>query len=137
MNPIKYMLRRMCAALIDYCLFFLFFYVYLFAFAEIRHDGYLGTRNICHQFILLLSWFVLFPTLESSLGYTLGKGLLDLKVVLQNGKKPSFIRALVRHLMDPLDVIFFLLIGIVTIRKSIHPKRIGDYLAGTEVVGES
>lgn len=127
------MLRRFAAALIDYGLYAAFFYAYLVTFAEIRQGDYIGTRNIFHQLVLLSAWVILFPVLEATLGYTLGKGLFDLKAVQGNSKKPTFFRALTRHMFDPIDIVFFLVIGAITIRRTSYPRRLGDFVAGTEI----
>jgi uncharacterized RDD family membrane protein YckC len=70
--------------------------------------------------------------LESKVGYSPGKGLLDLKVVGANGTRASFWRTLLRHFLDPVDMFYF--IGMITIRSTSYPNRLGDFVAGTRVL---
>lgn len=90
-----------------------------------------------HVLLLMLLWFLYFPVMESLFGYTAGKGLFDLKVVMEDSrKKVSFWRAWVRHMFDFLDAMLIIGIVVITIWKSPYPRRIGDFMADTIVIPE-
>ncbi len=78
---------------------------------------------------LIPLWIILFPLFEAMFGYTLGKGLFNLKVIARNGKRPLF-----RHLFDFPDFFIFGVIALIMLNRSKLPRRIGDFLSGTCVV---
>jgi len=127
--------RRAIAALIDYAV------VFVFDFTIIR---FLGTQNpdgsySVHGFpalIPLVFWFALIPGMEATFGYTLGKGLLDIKVVHERRKDYPLAVALKRHILDFIDLFFFGMIAILIIRSTDEHKRIGDFIAHSRVVSD-
>lgn len=73
------------------------------------------------------------PLFEYRLGRTPGKRLLGLVVVRSDGSSPSFVRALVRHVARPFEVLLFG-VGLAAMVVSERARRLGDRLAGTVVV---
>jgi uncharacterized RDD family membrane protein YckC len=66
---------------------------------------------------------------------SLGKALLDVRVVRQKGDRPGFLRSSVRVLALVVDLMPLLLpIGLWLVLVTPGHRRIGDYLAGTFVV---
>ncbi len=51
--------------------------------------------------------------------------------------KPTFGQSFKRHLLDPIDMFFFGLIGILTIKNSVKNQRLGDMWAKTIVMKTS
>lgn len=78
--------------------------------------------------VIYLSYYTL---LEGSYEQTVGKKLVNLVVVKQGGSQMNKRSALIRHLVDPLDI--GLLIGILSILLSSDRRRVGDFAAGTRV----
>ncbi|MBN2331301.1 MAG: RDD family protein [Candidatus Aenigmarchaeota archaeon] len=74
-----------------------------------------------------------FTYLEGSSGQTLGKKLVNIKVVKEKGKM-TYVDAFVRTLLRIIDGIAFYLIGFIVIIASEKKQRIGDMAAGTLVV---
>ena len=78
-----------------------------------------------------------FVVLEA-FGGTLGKRILGMRIVKQDGSKPGFGAALVRNLLRVVDALpFAYLLGILMVAKSATKQRLGDRAAKTYVVGKS
>ena len=133
--------RRIWAAMIDYLVYFLLLILYSYFFGEVQEWGFKENGGFAFKvnpgFLpTILLWFLYFPIVESLLGYTLGKGILDLRVVPKDRNDFSFIISLKRHLLDPIDFAFFGLVGILLIKFSKEHKRLGDFWAKSLVVKE-
>jgi uncharacterized RDD family membrane protein YckC len=74
--------------------------------------------------------------LEISVGSTLGNGIVGLKPIPKNGtvRKLTFGESFKRHLVAPIDMFFFGLVGLITIYNTDLNQRIGDLWGGTIVV---
>jgi len=79
----------------------------------------------------LVALFIYLCITEGFLGTTLGKALFGLRVVAVNGGRVGVARAVVRNIFLPFD-----LLGLGFILATLTPRRrrIGDFVAGTEVV---
>jgi uncharacterized RDD family membrane protein YckC len=106
----------------------------------------------------LLSFFLYLPVYFYSLlfewlwnGQTLGKKLMGIKVIAENGSSPSFSQCATRWLFLLADVYFFILlssaiqwmmvfavfsplVGIILISSSKTQQRLGDMAAGTFII---
>lgn len=71
--------------------------------------------------------------MEGETGQTIGKKMLGIKVIQQNGDPSTVGTSFVRHLFDCID--FFVLIGIIIALTNVNKARIGDLVAKTYVVG--
>ncbi len=71
---------------------------------------------------------------EQLLGKTLGNYAVDLKPISMENTKPTFVQSLKRHLLDPIDMFFFGLIGILLIINTENNQRLGDIWAKTMVI---
>lgn len=74
-----------------------------------------------------------FTYLEGNTGQTLGKKLLNIKVVKEKGQM-TYVDAFVRTLLRIIDGIALYLIGFIVVIASEKKQRIGDMAAGTIVV---
>lgn len=83
---------------------------------------------------LPIVWFIYFVVIEAFYGATLGHLGFYLKVLSLDRKKIEFQQALKRHLLDPLDILFYGIPAIIAIKNSDRHQRIGDMWAGTFVV---
>ncbi len=135
MSVARIVLKRGIAGLIDYGVYFSFLVAYFAVFGEARADGRFELVGVGHLLVLVSVWMFLLPGLEAVLGYTLGKGLMDLKVVGLNHRKVTFGHAIMRHLLDPLDV-FLALVVFAFVWRSRTPRRVGDLWAGTYVISD-
>ncbi|UCG61624.1 MAG: RDD family protein [Candidatus Zixiibacteriota bacterium] len=98
--------------------------------------GWLITDPLCLIFLLVI--FLYFVVLEGTLGATIGKRLLILRVVRLDGTTPGLKRALIRNLLRLVDGLpAFNILGVVLIVKSPERARFGDRVAGTRVIVRS
>ncbi|MEE6210680.1 RDD family protein [Salarchaeum sp. III] len=73
--------------------------------------------------------------LEHRYGQTVGKYLVAIRVVADDGTNPSMRAATVRNVLRLVDVLpAFYLVGIVSVLLSDRKKRLGDRVADTAVV---
>jgi uncharacterized membrane protein SpoIIM required for sporulation/uncharacterized RDD family membrane protein YckC len=88
------------------------------------------------QFALLWGYYVLFEALAD--GRTIGKRILRLRVVQEDGLSISFGASAVRNIMRLVDLQPGLLagVGVISMMLTRRSKRIGDIVAGTIVVRE-
>lgn len=78
-----------------------------------------------------LYWFLL----EGLWGVTLGKKLVGIKVVDEQGNVPGLVKSLIRNLLRIIDQLPTLyIIGIILIYTNDDNQRLGDMLADTYVV---
>jgi uncharacterized RDD family membrane protein YckC len=87
--------------------------------------------------VWLLIVFVYYVSCEVLLGGTLGKLVLRLRVVDEEGSAISWGASVVRNLMRIVDGLFFYLIGAIAIWSSPAQQRLGDRAAHTYVVRRS
>ena len=135
----KILVKRCWAAIIDYLVFYIIVILYGYFFGTINEWYYNPpfdfTFNVDTGLGTIIIWFLYFPIIEAMLGYTIGKGLFDLKVVQENKKDFLFSVTLRRHLLDFIDLfLFFGLVGIIMVKYTEEHKRIGDYFANSRVV---
>lgn len=135
MTANQLLIRRGIAGAIDYGIFGLFLFAYMKLFGNIRPDGLVEIVGLRHFIAIVGVWLLLFPVLERWQGYTLGKGLLDLKVVTEQGRRINLSQAIKRHLLDAVDMATMLAVAISN-RQSASLKRLGDYWANTKVVSD-
>ncbi len=70
-------------------------------------------------------------------GQTLGKRLMGLRVVLDDGRTPTFFAIFLRNILCYIDILpFGYALGMIVILFNKKEKRIGDLVAGTMVVRE-
>lgn len=134
MNQEKYILRRVLAALIDYTIIIFITFFYLKNFGELNNEGAYSVSGL-KTLPIIIFWFVYFCVFETVLNSTLGNLIVGLKPIDINTKKNVTIKqSFLRHLVDPIDMMFFGLIGIILIKNSETNQRLGDILAKTKVV---
>ena len=83
-------------------------------------------------FVIYFGYFILFEHIMN--GQTVGKRLLGLRVIGENGEPANFFQILIRgFLRSSVDQIY---VGIFIILFSKNHKRLGDMAAGTIVISE-
>ena len=83
---------------------------------------------------LYLVLVIYYTVQEALFSTTLGKFLVGLQVVRDDGSPLTFRRALMRNLVRPIDAVLNYLLGWVLALCSSRRRRLGDHLAGTLVV---
>lgn len=82
-----------------------------------------------------LAYFAYYILLESNSGQTLGKKVVKIKVVKEDGSAITMGDAVVRNILRIVDGFAFYLVGAVFVWTSPAKQRLGDKLAKTIVVG--
>ena len=138
--------KRIIAGLIDYAIIYGFFIIYVYAFGELDETGGFTVSGI-KAVVPFLFWALMTIGIEQLIGETLGNSLVGLKPISirenqystfkGSNLKPTFGQSFKRHLLDPIDMFFFGLVGILTIKNSEKNQRLRDMLAKTIVVKTS
>jgi uncharacterized RDD family membrane protein YckC len=79
-------------------------------------------------------WFLYFVVVEAFYGATLSHQAFNLKVLKIDRKEISFAQALQRHLLDPIDILFYGIPAIIAIKNADKHQRLGDMWAKTIIV---
>lgn len=134
-TPHKSIGDRFVAALIDYLIIWTFFFYFGYTFGEPNNEGGFSLNGFI-SLVPMLFWFFITIGLEQLLGATIGNKLIGIKPISQDQDYPdlTFSQSLKRHLLDPVDMFFFGLIAIVTIKNTPNNQRVGDIWAKTIVV---
>jgi uncharacterized RDD family membrane protein YckC len=132
-EPKPHLKLRILATLIDYGIYMIFFYVYLYVFNENPEPGKMTVTGIL-TLPLVIVWFAYFVVLESANGATPGHDICKLKVVKENGDKLTIGSAFKRRICDFIDVGLYGIPALICISKTPKHQRLGDLLANTLVV---
>jgi len=124
---------RFLAGLIDYTIIIVVNSLLIYMLGKPNVEG---TYELNGWPVLILFAFWAFATIgiEQLFGATLGNGIVGLKPVQENFEKIKFNQSLKRHLLDPVDMFFFGLVGIIIIKNTPKNQRVGDIWAKTIVV---
>lgn len=105
-----------------------------FLYSTNTHLDFTAASVTTVQLAVLAGMSAYFFLWEGAVGWTPGKRLLQLRVVRVDGGRCSWLQSLVRNLLRPVDLLFFGVIGILSIATGLKRQRLGDRLAGTIVV---
>jgi uncharacterized RDD family membrane protein YckC len=86
------------------------------------------------SWMLLLVSIAYYVLCEALTGSTLGKRIVKIRVVDEDGSHPTLIAAVVRNVLRPVDAFFFYVVGAVFALTSPLGQRLGDRVAHTVVV---
>lgn len=132
-----YFLLRALAAVIDYAVFWFFFFAYARYFGVETDEGF-QLSGCGHILTVVAAWVVLLPLPEGIWGRTLGKWVCDLRVAGPNNRPVTMGQAFTRHMFDPVDLLaFFGLVAYIVARSNPLHQRLGDLVAKTQVVEEA
>ncbi len=127
--------RRIAAGVIDYSIIYIFLFIMILLLGVPAPDG----SYVLEGFPVLIPigfWLLMTVGLEITVGATIGNLILGLKAIPMSGqyRKLTFIESFKRHIMDPIDMFFFGLVGIIVIKNTEKNQRIGDLWAKTIVI---
>lgn len=94
-----------------------------------------GLLGMFVGFIAVLFYFFVLEGVWD--GQTVGKRLLGIKVVKEDGSECDIGTSFVRNLLRIIDGLFYYLIGFLAMAFTDNRQRIGDLLAGSVVVREA
>jgi uncharacterized RDD family membrane protein YckC len=129
----RYVKLRIFATLIDYGIYFILFFLYLYTFGEKNLDGLMEVHGLL-ALPIFISWFLYFVVNEAYNSATPGHDILKLIVVRSSGEKVSLWDAFKRRLIDPIDIMFYGLPALICICNTPKFQRLGDLLADTVVI---
>lgn len=126
---------RFTAGLVDYFIVFTVTFILTYTLGEPNDEGGYSLNGL-PALIPMIFWLIMTVGLEICFGATLGNSLVGLKPIPKNGtnRKLTFGESFKRHLLDPIDMFFFGLIGFITIKNTDLNQRVGDLWAKTIVV---
>lgn len=126
---------RILAGLIDYALIYAFFLTYLFSFGTPDEEANYSIEGL-PALVPVIFWFLMTIGVEIWLGATVGNTIAGLRAIPQNGRnrKLTFGESFKRHFCDVIDMSFFGLVGIITIKNTAKRQRLGDLWGRTIVV---
>lgn len=106
--------------------------------ARLATPAGLTPEDMNNLFYLSTLQFLYFIACEMAFARTLGKRIMGLKIVHENGGRASVFQALLRNLLRPIDYMPGLyLLGLAMIVMGPRPQRLGDRLARTLVVRDT
>jgi uncharacterized RDD family membrane protein YckC len=123
--------ERMLACLIDYAIFL------PFAFVALIFANVLGSVGMQVYFIALGLIFLFYDLLCEVFfnGQSLGKRVMEIRVISLDGTRPKFSQYLLRWLFRLVDLtLTSYLCGLFTIIISNKGQRVGDIVAGTTII---
>jgi uncharacterized RDD family membrane protein YckC len=129
---------RCIAGLIDYIIIWTFCFVFIYSFGSPNDEGGYSVTGL-PALIPMGFWFSFTVLPELFFGTTVGNSIVGLEqksLTRQNGQL-TFSQSFKRHLMDPLDMFPFGLIGVITIKKTKKHQRLGDLRAKTIVINSA
>ena len=125
--------KRIIATLLDYTVFLIPTYIYILYFGQDNDEGGKTVTGLMTLPIPIV-WTIYFVVIEACYGATLAHQGLNLKVLTIDRKQIEWTQALKRHLLDPIDVLFYGIPAIIAIKNSDKHQRLGDMWAKTIVV---
>ncbi|MDQ1465910.1 MAG: hypothetical protein QOH10_325 [Actinomycetota bacterium] len=86
--------------------------------------------------VSLLYWFAVAGLLQGATGASIGKHMVGLRVVDQNGNICGIGKAMLRTLIGVFEIGFCFLVALITASVTHPHRRLGDFAAGTFVVAK-
>jgi uncharacterized RDD family membrane protein YckC len=127
-----YIKLRIIATLIDYGIFSVFFFVYVYSLGE-KTDDNTWTLNGLPVLAIFAVWFLYFVGTEAFNQATPGHDICKLKVYKPDGQKITLSDAFKRRVCDPIDILMYGIPALICISKTEKHQRLGDLLANTVV----
>lgn len=124
--------RRAVAVIIDMIIFFIIGYIIALFTDDTTSAGYQMEGG--PAFLLFLLVLLYYVVLEATLGATLGKMLLGIRVAKVDGSSISWSASLIRNVLRIVDGFLFYLVGAILVWQSPLKQRLGDRIADTVVV---
>lgn len=139
--PHAEILQRVMAHILDNIILFPVLYVLSDLFSTVTETTFtledLGNPRFWTLFGLgSATYFVYHLALEASLGWSLGKRILGLRVANLDGTKVGFTGALLRNLLRPIELFPFFPFGAIILMATRRRQRLGDLWGKTIVVQE-
>lgn len=127
--------KKIIACMIDYLIIFSLDFYFMYSFGAPNDEGGYSINGL-PGLVPILFWVIMTVGLEQWIGATLGNTIVGLKPVSINGidDELTIKQSFMRHLLDPVDMFFFGVVGVLVISNSDNNQRVGDIVAKTIVV---
>jgi uncharacterized RDD family membrane protein YckC len=125
--------KRIFATLLDYALLLIPMYFYIMFFGNDNDEGGKTVDGLL-ALPIPICWFLYFVVVEAFYGATFSHQAFNLKALTIDRKEISFVQALKRRLLDPIDILFYGIPAIIAIKNSDKHQRLGDMWAKTIIV---
>lgn len=132
-NNKPHLSKRIIATIIDYGIYYLFFFIFIGILGEDNGEGGKHVTGIL-GLVPIIIWFLYFVFMEATFNATLGHQLFNLEVRSIDGSKIEFTQALRRRLLDFIDLGFLGIPAIIAIKNTEHHQKLGDLWAKTKIV---
>lgn len=123
------LLKRIVAIIIDSILLFVVTAVLVGIFVAIS-----SRLSVLGNLLGLLIAFAYFVYFEGESGQTIGKRVMDLVVVTEDGEPIDYGTAAIRTVLRIIDGLFLYLVGFIVVLVTDRKQRLGDIAADTVVV---
>lgn len=123
---------RAVAVIVDAVVFLVIGYLVALATGSVTATGFELRGG--PAFLTFLLWFGYAIAMEATLGATMGKLLLGLRVVTVDGAPVGWQKAIVRNALRLVDGLLVYLVAAILVWRSPLRQRLGDRVAGTVVV---
>ncbi len=135
-EPKRYIGPRIVATLIDYGIYTILFFIYIYCFGKETDTGSMEVTGILTLPIPIF-WVLYFVVLEASNQTTPGHDICKLIVVKASGERITFSDAFKRRVLDIIDIFFYGIPALICISNTPKYQRLGDLFADTLVVKKS
>ena len=132
----KYIKLRIFATLIDYAIYAIIFFLYVYCFGTKTYSGGYEVQGM-PALPIFIFWFLYFIGTEAINGATPGHDICGLTVVKLNGEKITIGDAFKRRIVDFFYIIPYGIPALICINNTPQYQRIGDLWANTVVVKKS
>jgi uncharacterized RDD family membrane protein YckC len=126
--------RRWAAFVVDMFITTIPFDIYFQLFKHREADGDYAVKGAVALWVILIPVFLYDVLMEYHYGQTLGKKLLRLKVIKRDGSPITLADGAKRHVFDFIELIILPFIAFFCVIGNNKHRRVGDLLAGTQVV---
>ena len=123
---------RAVATIVDSIVMFVVFFAIAAATGQTTEEGFELTG--VPFFLATGVYFLYYIALEALSGATLGKRIVGLRVVREDGGGIGWRESVIRNLLRFVDGLFLYLVGAVLVWTSAKRQRLGDRIAETVVV---
>jgi len=132
----RYVKLRILATVIDYGIYFTFFFVYIYALGTKNEEGTMEVTGLLAMPVFIF-WFLYFVVTEAVNQATPGHDICKLVVLKSKGDEISMWNACKRRIVDPIDIFFYGIPALICICNTPKYQRLGDLLADTVVIKKS
>jgi len=126
--------KRALATVVDSILCFVGFgFIIALLTGGVNESGIGFSLDGLPAFMVFFLWFAYYVVMEATIGATVGKLIVGIRVKKSDESSIGWQSSLVRNILRIVDGIFFYLLGAIFVWNSPNRQRLGDRIAGTVV----